>query len=206
MSRRPLSYMFGPEGETQMVSRQLLDAVVADVRRHCQARGYSEGPGINNFVPHDAVAAFGMAELLVAAGFDRYLSIAPEGHIYGYFFEQLGVPVLSVFTDYPPTQISAEDDLRDLRDRRVLLIEDDVIGGRTLRLVVEHLRQFSPASLALYLGHTKGIQHVQNVPPGIERVFVAEDCLSFGVRPELEKCFEAFFGRCQRVAASVAEP
>jgi len=188
-----------------MVSRQLLDAVLADVRRHCQARGYREGPGVNNFVPHDAVAAFGMAELLVASGFDRYLAIAPEGHIYGYFFERLGAPVLSVFTDYPPTRCAAEDDLGAVAGQRVLLIEDDVIGGRTLRLVVEHVQQFSPASLALYLGHTKGIQHLRNVPAEIARVFVAEDCLSPDPWPELEQRFEEFFGRCLGVQPHPAE-
>jgi hypothetical protein len=158
------------------ISRQLLDAVLGDVRRHCQVRGYREGPGGNNFVPHDAVAAFGMAELLVAARFDHHLAVAPESYIYGYFFERLGAPVLSVFTDYPPTWVATEDDLWAVRGRRVLLIEDDVIGGRTLRLVVRHLRQFSPGSLALYLGHTKGIQHLRNVPSKIVRAFVAEDC------------------------------
>jgi hypothetical protein len=189
-----------------MVSRQLLDAVLADVRRHCQARGYREGPGINNFVPHDAVAAFGMAELLKAAGFDCYLAIAPEGHIYGYFFERLGIPVLSVLTDYPPTQVSAEDDLRVVQGRRVLLIEDDVIGGRTLRLVVEHLRQFLPGSLTLYLGHTKGIQHLRNVPAEIVQVFVSEDCLGLDSRPELEQRFVDFFGRCLGGEAGQAKP
>jgi hypothetical protein len=179
-----------------MVSRQVLGALLADVRRHCEARGYHEGPGVNNFVPHDAVAAFGMAELLVVAGFDRHLAIAPEGHIYGYFFERLGARVLSVFTDYPPTRCAAEDDLRAVEGRRVLLIEDDVIGGRTLRLVVEHLRQFAPASLALYLGHTKGIQHLRNVPAEITKVFVAEDCLSLEGRAQLERRFDEFFGRC----------
>jgi hypothetical protein len=188
-----------------MVSRQLLDTVLADVRRHCEARGYREGPGVNNFLPHDAVAAFGMAELLVAAGFDRYLAIAPEGHIYGYFFEWLGASVLSVFTDYPPTRCSAQDDLRAVEGRRVLLIEDDVIGGRTLRLVVEHLRQFAPASLALYLGHTKGIQHLRNVPAELTEVFVAEDCLSLEGRAKLEQRFWEFFGRRLGVA-DPAEP
>jgi hypothetical protein len=182
-----------------MVSRRLLNGVLADVRRHCQGRGYHEGPGVNNFAPHDAVAAFGMAELLTRTRFDHYLAIAPEGHIYGYFFERLGVPVLSIFTDYPPTRCLAEDDLRAVEGRRVLLIEDDVIGGRTLRLVVEYLRQFSPGSLILYLGHTKGIQHLRNVPVEIEKVFVAEDCLSVEARPGLEQRFEDFFGRYSRV-------
>lgn len=177
-----------------MVTRQLLDAVLADVRRHCQAKGYREGPGVNNFLPHDAVAAFGMAELLSRARFDHYVAIAPEGHIYGYFFERLGVPVLSVFTDYPPTRVSNEDDLQTLRGKRVLLIEDDVIGGRTLRLVVEHLQPFAPGTLSLYLGHTKGIQHLRNVPTEVSEVFVAEDLFGLDSRADFERRFEVFFG------------
>lgn len=176
-----------------MVSRQILDAVLADVRRHCEAKGYREGPGVNNFVPHDAVAAFGMARRLAAEEFDHYLAIAPEGHIYGYFFERLGVPVLSVYTDFPPTRCATDDDLRVIEGRRVLLIEDDVIGGRTLRLVIEYLRQFSPGALALYLGHTKGIQHLRNVPTEVSKIYLAEDYVSPEGRHELEQEFEEFF-------------
>ncbi|MBV5339895.1 MAG: hypothetical protein J0665_10115 [Deltaproteobacteria bacterium] len=176
-----------------MVSRQLINALLVDVRRHCQTKGYREGPGVNNFIPHDLVDAYGMAKYLVTAGFDKYLAIAPEGHIYGYFFERMGVPVLSVFTDYPPTRCIAEDDLRILRDQRVLLIEDDAISGRTLRLVSEHLHQFAPNSLGLYLGHTKGVQNLQNVPGEIGKVYVAEDLLSWYTRSELEREFEDFF-------------
>lgn len=74
-----------------------------------------------------------------------------------------------------------------------MLIEDDAISGRTLRLVSEHLHQFAPKSLGLYLGHTKGAQHLQNVPDEIEKVYVSEDLLSWGTRSELEREFEDFF-------------
>lgn len=73
-----------------MTTRRVLDAVLADVRRHCQAKGYRERAGVNNSVPHDAVAAFGMAKLLANRGFEHYVAVAPEGHIYGYSFEHLG--------------------------------------------------------------------------------------------------------------------
>ena len=179
-----------------MVPQDLRDRVLADVRRHCEAKGYHEGPSVNNFVPHDAVAAFAMAGSLMGSSlFDHYVAVAPEGHIYGYFFEQLGAKVLSVFTDYPPTCCESLDDLSVLKGGRVLLIEDDVIGGRTLRLVVAHLRQFSPASLALYLGHTKGIQHLQNIPQEMAAVYLAEDYLDESERDANQKSFAAFFRR-----------
>ena len=119
-------------------------------RRHCEAKGYREGDGVNNFAPHDPVAAFAMARALLGSNrFDRFVAVAPEGHIYGYFFERLGAEVLEVFTDYPPTRCASRDELSVLKGARVLLIEDDVIGGGTLRLVAGHLRQFSPAALAV---------------------------------------------------------
>ena len=181
-----------------MVPRQLQDRVLADVRRHCQAKGYREGAGVNNFVPHDCVAAFAMARLLFGLNlFDRYVAVAPEGHIYGYFFERLGAEVLSVFTDYPPTRCESLDDLSVFKDSRVLLIEDDVIGGGTLRLVVGHLKQFSPASLAVYLGHTKGIQHVQNVPKDVVATYLAEDRLDWRQRQADEEAFVESFARLQ---------
>lgn len=179
-----------------MIPRELLARVRADVHQYCESKGYREGPSVNNFVPHDAVAAFAMARFLVGSGeFDHFLAVAPEGHIYGYFLERLGTKMLSVFADYPPTKCESDADLSVLRGTRVLLVEDDVIGGRTLRLVVEHLKQFGPAFLSLYLGHTKGIQHLQNVPRDIGNRYIAEDCLDGARRDEDERDFTTFFGR-----------
>jgi hypothetical protein len=70
-----------------------------------------------------------------------------------------------------------------------------VIGGGTLRLVVAHLGQFSPASVAVYLGHTKGIQHLRNVPAEVAAVYLAEDRLDERQRQADEEAFGEFFGR-----------
>jgi hypothetical protein len=177
-----------------MDMKSIYSAVCENVQRHCLAKGYREGDGVNNFVPHDAIASFGMARLL-AGTFDRYIAVAPEGHIYGYFLERMGIPVLSVFTDYPPTCCTSEEDLTVLENQRVLLIEDDVISGRTLQLVVDFIRQFKPAALALYLGHNIGIQQLSNVPHEInpENIYVAERSLSQKDWKELEDEFFEFF-------------
>lgn len=151
---------------------------LADVRQHCRSKGYSEGPGVNNLIPHDCINAFHMARLLIESGeHDCCVAIAPEGHIYGYFFERLGAKVLSVYVDYPPTKLAIVDDLAVIRGKKVLLIEDDVISGLTLRLVIGGLQQYRPCSLSLYLGHCKHVQHVLNVPPEIKNIYIAEDCL-----------------------------
>ena len=167
--------------------------VLAVVKRHCEAKGFSEGPGVNNFAPHDGVAAFAMARLLVREGFDHFIAVAPEGHIYGFFLERLGSTVFSVFADFPPTRCQSVEDLAIIHGGRILVIEDDVASGRTLRLVVGHLGQFAPGSLSLYLGHTRGIQRVENVPDTIEEVYLAEDLLDPADRGKHEEDFVRSF-------------
>lgn len=172
----------------------ITDRIREEVHSYCLSKGYQEGNGVNNFVPHDSVAAFQMAKLLTQQEpFEHYISIAPEGYIYSYFFERLGARILSIYTNYPPTRVETKDDLGVIKDAKVLLIEDDIIGGATLRLVVKHLLGYQPQSISLYLGHTKGIQHIQNVPPEITKTFLAEDCLPHSQRLQHEAELIEFF-------------
>jgi hypothetical protein len=169
--------------------------VVDEVQRHCQSKGYSEGQGVNNFVPHDCVAAFQMARFLVGQeSFDHIIAIAPEGHIYGYFFEILETQVFSIFTDPPPaTTVKVTEDLSRICGGKILLIEDDVISGSTLRLVLAAVGKYGPRSLSLYLGHAKCFQRLQNVPSEFANIYVAEDCLKPRDRQRHEDEFEKFF-------------
>ena len=151
----------------------------AEIEAYCRACGARPGPGVNNLWPHDPVRAFAMARYLTEVErFDRLVAVAPEGLVYAWFFERFfGRAVLSVHVDYPPTRCASEDDLAVLRGARVLLVEDDVIGGATLRLVVAALRAHAPASVSLYLGHSRFVQRLENVPAEIARTFIAEDVL-----------------------------
>jgi hypothetical protein len=178
-----------------MLKRELLDKVNARVRVHCKgAKGYEEGPWVNPLVPVDCVSAFMMARLLTGhEAFDDYVAVAPEGHVYGYFFEQLGHRVLSVHVDYPPRRCEVLDDLSGLCDSSVLILEDDVISGVTLRLVIDALKRYDPRSLALYLGRRREDQQLERVGTEIDRVFLAEECLDTAHREQYETEFARFF-------------
>ncbi len=178
-----------------MLKKELLDKVNAQVREHCErAKGYEEGPWVNPLVPTDCVSAFMMARLLTdQEAFNHYVAVAPEGHVYGYFFEQFGVRVLSVHVDYPPRRCTVLDDLSALRGRSVLILEDDVVSGVTLRLVIDALKQYNPRSLALYLGRRKEDQQLEAIAPEIDRVFLAEDYLDHELREQCEAEFTDFF-------------
>ena len=157
---------------------ETVNKLLTRVHSYCLEKGVVEGPGVNNLVPHDPVLAWAMARYLVEdIGFDSYVVVEPEGHVYGFFFEELGVSTVRVRVGFPARSCEVLDDLECLRGTRVLVIEDDVIGGATLRLVAGALARFRPASMALYLGHKRWVQSVENVPPTMDPVFVAEDTL-----------------------------
>jgi hypothetical protein len=183
-----------PLGDGIVVSTRLIELVARKAREHCVAKGYTTGRNWNPLTPQDSVAAWAMARDLTASGaFDTYIAVAPEGHAYGFFFEQLGATVLSIFVDYPPTRVESADDLSMVRGRRVLLIEDDVVSGISLELVLKELMRHEPESVSLYLGREKDSQQLQNVPSQIERVYLAEDCIEEASRVRYEAEFFDFF-------------
>ena len=185
-----------------MVPQQLLESVAQQACQHCAAKGYVSGPNWNPLEPQDPVTALAMASLLVGSGqFDHYLAVAPEGHAYGYFFERFGARVLSVFVDYPPRQVTQADNLTAVSGGRVLVIEDDVVSGVSLGLVVDAIRIHRPASVSVYLGRRADSQCPENIPAEVEAVYLAEAHLDPADRPRHETDFLRVFG-----GAADAEP
>jgi hypothetical protein len=161
------------------VNSAVIQNVLKRVKNYCHHRGAWEGPGVNNLVPHDCVNVYAMAKYLVHdIGFTHYISVAPEGHIYGYFFSRIGIHPLAISVDYPPTKLTTLDDLSQILGGNVLIIEDDVIGGGTLRIVVSELLKLRPRSISLFLGQGKIFQHFENIPKEFEKVYIAEDILT----------------------------
>ena len=95
--------------------------------------------------------------------------------------------------DYPPRRCEILDDLEKVRSKRVLILEDDVASGTTLRLVVNALIDFEPNGIDLFLGRRKDSQVLDSIHPAIGRVFMAEDHLDAERRDEHEEVFVKFF-------------
>ena len=135
-----------------MVAHELLDRVSADVGKHVrESKGYETESWINPLTPVDSIAAYAMAKVLTEGRqFDYCVSVAPEGHVYGYFFELFGASILSVHVDYPPRRCEVLDDLDPVRGKRVLILEDDVASGTTLRYVILRILAMTVKPLHLY--------------------------------------------------------
>lgn len=81
-----------------------MDDLATRIENHVRnSKGFEEESFVNRFSPVDGVSAFAAARLLIAEHHhDVYVAVAPEGHVYGYFFEHFGANVLSVHVGYPP--------------------------------------------------------------------------------------------------------
>lgn len=178
-----------------MVPQQIIERVIADVGRHVRSsKGYEVESFVNPLTPVDSVAAFAMAQLLTETNaFDVCVSVAPEGHVYGYFFQLFAAPILSVHVDYPPRRCEILDDLEIICGKRVLILEDDVASGTTLRHVVNTLLEYEPQSIDLFLGRRKDSQILDAIHPAINKVFLAEEHLDAGRREQYEMNFVRFF-------------
>lgn len=75
----------------------------------------------------------------------------------------------------------------------MLILEDDVASGTTLRHVVNTLMDYQPVSLELFLGRRKDSQVLDSIDPAIGKVYLAEEYLDPGRRDEYEMIFIRFF-------------
>lgn len=177
-----------------MTSRKEITArVYQEIEAHCVKRGGILGPNVNRFVPHDLVTSFAVARRL-STRYQGFVAVAPEGHMYSWFLETLTRTVHSVWVNDPPaTRCVSEGNLPDFAGKDILIVEDDLVSGASMRLVIAHLAQCRPAAIDLWLGHGMGFQHLENVPPEIRKVHLAEVMLAGTDYADLESDFFTFF-------------
>lgn len=132
----------------------------------------------NPHYPSNPLAAFSAARKAVKQGFDIALIVGPEGFAYEPYFIDLGVPTIAVnipeSRENEPRTIKLLEDLAAVKDKKVLVVEDDVRTGATLQKILEHLQPHNPASLGLYLGQPAKFQKVKKIPHNFEKTYIAE--------------------------------
>jgi len=131
----------------------------------------------NLHMPSKLAAAFSAALEAVKNKYDVALIVGPEGFSYEPFFQDFGIPTVAVnipeFRLGEPRTITIFDELSALRNKRVLVVEDDVRSGATLQKVLEHLEPHKPSHLGLYLGQPKNFQRLESVPSQFKDIHIA---------------------------------
>jgi hypothetical protein len=180
-----------------MIEQEIMHDLATRIEDHvCNSKGFEEESFVNPFSPVDSLSAFAAAQLLIAEHrHDVYVAVAPEGHVYGFFFEHFGANVLSVHVGYPPRECLILDGMSGIRGRRVLILEDDVASGTTLRLVLDALQDAGPESVDLFLGRPKHQQILENIDSRISKTYLPEDILQVEQQAVYEGDFVRAFAR-----------
>lgn len=162
-----------------------------------QAVGAAKKRSVDN--PHiqdSPVLAFQAAERAVKKGYDVALIVGPEGFAYEPYFTDLGLSTMAINIPESepgePRSIQVFDDLKALAGKRVLVVEDDVRTGATLKKVLEAVQTHAPAQLGLYLGQRESYQLKKNIPAEFTDVFAAgENTTSEAAGKEFQHFLEA---------------
>jgi len=166
--------LFGksPEDTERMLKVELLEKLVSQ-----EALEYAEKHGWGKvFKPHSRLESAVNADMIIRSGdIDIGLSVEPEGCAYAYFFETLGLGVLHVYAEFDGMggiDFQLAEPLDAMRGRRVLIIEDDIRSGLTMRNVLEGIRGIDVGSYSLFLGNNLAYQNLDSVPPQIVRTYL----------------------------------
>jgi hypoxanthine phosphoribosyltransferase len=150
--------------------------------------------GMDNVDPHralfyDLALSFSViSKLLRSNEYDEIVAVGPEAFSYAYLFELAGKKVLKLHVDeYDKTRdrpYRELDDLSQIKGKRVLLLEDDVVTGRTLEKVIAELKKHSPQSFSLFLGIPAGRQMLENIPQDMKMTYLVKSELTEEERTE----------------------
>ncbi|GEM_PF-1521427 len=132
----------------------------------------------NPHLPQSYLSSLRCAIRAANDGYDMALIVGPEGCAYAPLFEDLRMETITV--NIPEAEfggarsVTAIDDLARLRGRRVLVVEDDVQSGATLRALLATIRPHDPQLLGLYLGAPPHRQLAENIPDAFETIYVTD--------------------------------
>ena len=138
----------------------------------------------HEYSPHSYTAAFHTAKRALADGYDAALIVGPEGFSFQPIFEDLDVPTVAI--NIPEADFDGErtlvafDDLSQLKGKRVLVVEDDVRSGATLKKVLEALEGHRPAHLGIFLGSYSFAQKKENIPAEFKDVYSTDTKVADG--------------------------
>ncbi len=116
--------------------------------------------------------------------YDLCVAIAAKGLRAGYFFELFGMPLIIADThlrrrgqerSYTEHRWLGEIEPAWIRDKRIIVVDNDIVTGRTLKRVAKELSRFDPKSLAVALTDSVMdspclVRNLDNVPAKYEKL------------------------------------
>lgn len=139
---------------------------------------FYEERGFENPVSFEIHGIFNAAANLTK-NYNVGVCVAKGGLFSSYAFNVFGLPI--IVTEAHRKGSSAtfnwHDNPEDIKNKRVLVIDKDVVTGRTLRRTVKEIKKYSPNSIDLFLNHdpvksrSEWGSHLESVPQEFNRVY-----------------------------------
>lgn len=123
--------------------------------------------------------SFSRSETINAAynlilNYDIGVGIARGGLFSSYIFNLMGLPLVLAETHRrgKGATFKWHDNPEMLKSKKILVLDKDVVSGRSVRRVVRELKQFSPAGLGLFLNHNPlDYINIKAIPPEFENIY-----------------------------------
>ncbi len=139
------------------------------------AKKYADRKGVvNEHAPSHYLGVWKrVQELTYTEKYDAVVFVGPEGFSYEPLFPRtkpsvaVNIPLLSG----EGREVDWLDDPSLLRGKNVLVVEDDVVSGGTLKALMKQLERVNPRGVDLLLTLPKGYQKVENIPSNIGHVY-----------------------------------
>ncbi|MBF0105997.1 MAG: phosphoribosyltransferase [Deltaproteobacteria bacterium] len=144
--------------------------------RHLAA-DYAKKRGIESIptIPQSYTAAFLTAQAAFEDGYDVALIVGPEAFSFEPLFVDLGISTVAVNIpeiDYDGDRtLTILDSLSKLKGKKVLVVEDDIRSGATLRALVKGLQPALPKKLGLFLGLPIARQRLESIPAIFDKAY-----------------------------------
>lgn len=157
----------------ELIPTDLGTSISEGFQRYCDQHGFK-------FAPEKRYDETVNAAYELAPKYDFGVAVARGGLFSAYLFEQFGLPTVIAETKRRGKgamfKWHSNPDL--LKGKKVIVLEEDVCSGRTMRRVIRELQRIEPCKLDLYLNidpnftsHNK----TQPVPEGFGKVYQPEE-------------------------------
>lgn len=136
---------------------------------------------IGHFVHHEIDSFSSSRRVMEEKEIEVGVAIGPEGFTYATIFNLLGLKVRNIHIDEfclsEDRPYKELDDLSVIRGKHTLLIEDDIVTGKTLEKAYAQIKKHSPASISVYLGIPERKQRLENLPKKLRKVYTTPEIL-----------------------------
>ncbi len=141
--------------------------IPVEYRKFCLAHNFKEGSGY----PRSFISYLFKTVSSIREKYDLGIGLAQGGLYAAFFFELAGLPIMTVEMKRKGTgatwQPQPDFDGQKIKGKRVLVLENDIDTGRTLRRACREINCYHSESISVCFMEGNELCRIENLPPSI---------------------------------------